>query len=129
MMTQDHAWWAAMVAALCTPSLPRLVWKGFKAMQALFPSILKILALLGTLISVAEAALGPGTGEQKKARVIADLQAQLPVLASQLGVAGWLVDLFSHEGFLAFLIDSLVAAANGSGHLGAETIGNAAPND
>ena len=108
------------MAALCTPSIPRLVWKGFKAMQALFPSILKILALLGTFISVAEAALGPGTGEQKKAKVIADLQGQLPGLARQLGVADWLVDIFSHEGFLAFLIDSLVATAQGSGYLGSE---------
>lgn len=86
-------------------------------MTALFPSILKILALLGSLISITEDALGPGTGEQKKAKVIADVQERLPGLAGQLAIPEWAIVLFTNAGVLGLLIDSLVAVANAGRHL------------
>ncbi len=88
-------------------------------MNALFPTILKILALLGALIVIAEDALGSGSGEQKKAKVIADLQAQLAGLAGQLGIPAWAVPVFTNAGVLGILIDSLVAIAKAAGHLSA----------
>lgn len=86
-------------------------------MNLLFPSVLKILALLGSLIVIAEDTLGPGTGEQKKAKVIADVQAQLPSVAGQLGIPDWTVSVFTNPGVLGVLIDSLMAIAKSGGHL------------
>ncbi|MBO9539704.1 hypothetical protein J7643_03830 [bacterium] len=80
-------------------------------MNAIFPSILKILSLVGSLIVIAEDALGPGTGEQKKAKVIADVQARLPGLAGQLGIPEWAIAVFTNSGVLGVLVDSLVAVA------------------
>lgn len=85
-------------------------------MTALFPSILKILALLGALISISEDAFGPGTGDQKKAKVIADVQERLPGLAAELAIPEWAIVIFTNASVLGMLIDSFVAIANTSGH-------------
>lgn len=81
-------------------------------MNALFPSVIKILSLLGSFIVIAEDAFGPGTGEQKKSKVIADIQEKLPGLASQLGIPDWAVAVFTNAGVLGFLIDALVGTIN-----------------
>lgn len=86
-------------------------------MNLLFPSILKILALLGSLIVIAEDTLGAGTGDQKKAKVIADVQSQLPGLSGQLGIPDWAIAVFTNAGVLGVLIDSLVTVAKAAGHL------------
>lgn len=116
-MSHDQAWWAALLAALCSPSIPMLTWKGLTTMNLLFPSILKILSLLSSLIVIAEDTLGPGTGDQKKAKVISDVQSKLPGLAEQLGIPGWAITVFTNAGVLGILIDSLVAIAGASGHM------------
>lgn len=113
----DQAWWMALLAALSGPSIPRLIWKGWKFMQAIFPIILKIFAVLTSLILIAEDAIGPGSGAEKKAKVIADVQDKLPKLSADLGLPPWVVSVFGNEAFLSIIIDALVGSAKAAGHL------------
>lgn len=106
--------WAAWLAALLLPS-PLSLLKGRNRLS--FDVIRKLLALVGLLIVLAEDALGPGTGDQKKQRVKEDLQGQLPRLLEDSGVPPVLVALFTSDWLLDLVIESLVKAANEAGKL------------
>ena len=84
-------------------------------MKNLIPGILTALKLIMAAVVIAEITLGPGTGEEKKALVIAELKAKLPDLAALLGVPAALVSFLMDERVLSFLVDAIVTGINKAG--------------
>lgn len=84
-------------------------------MISIIPAIKQAIAVIALFITLAEDASGSGSGAEKKAKVISDVKAQLPALATSLGVPGVAVSLMVNEAILTVVIDLLVAAANASG--------------
>lgn len=113
-MTIDIPEWVAPLLALLIPS-PLALLKG--ARVSIIPAIKAIIAIVSVSVIVAEDVLGPGTGAEKKAAVIKDIQEKLPGLAEQLQIPGWVVTLLTSEGVLGFVIDIVVSGANSSGLL------------
>lgn len=74
-----------------------------------------LLVTVGAVVHVAEDALGPGTGEQKKAAVIEQLVTDLPGVFAALGVPSPFAGLLVNEAVLGFLVDLVVRAANQAG--------------
>lgn len=99
-------------ALLCPSPLSYLL----KERLVMFQNPLLLLQALGAAaalsVAVAEDALGPGTGPEKRARVIADLREQLPALVASLGLPAALAGVFASEFLLGLLVDGVVAAAN-----------------
>jgi len=91
--------------------------KGAAMLAQYFEAIRRLMAILLFLIDLAEMVYGAGTGPQKKAKVIADVQGHLPGLAADLHLPPGVVALFSTEAFLSMAIDGLVTAANMLGKL------------
>lgn len=94
-----------------------VLWKGVRAMQSFIPAIRIGLSVISLLIVLAEDALGPGTGDEKKAKVISDIKAELPNLATSLGIPSVIVGMLTNETVLGMVIDFLVGVANASGVL------------
>lgn len=78
----------------------------------LLPIFRQVLGILSLLIVLAEDAIGPGNGADKKAAVIKDFKNWFFNLAGGLGVPAWLVGLLTNDALLGIVIDYLVAGFN-----------------
>jgi hypothetical protein len=75
-------------------------------------TIVKAFHIISAAVQVAEAAIGPGNGAEKKAHALAALKEQIPTVAADLGLPSWLVQLLLNEQTLGLLIDFAVFAEN-----------------
>jgi hypothetical protein len=75
-------------------------------------TLTKAFHLIVAATEVAEAAIGPGNGEQKKAHAIETLKAQLPTVADDLGIPAPVLQFLLNDQVLGLLIDFAVFAAN-----------------
>lgn len=86
--------------------------KGLQMFAKVLPIFRQVIGLLTLLIILAEDAMGPGTGAQKKQKVIDDFKAWFFHLAGELSIPAWIVGLVTTDAILGLLIDFLVAAFN-----------------
>lgn len=77
-----------------------------------------VLVFVGLAVVIAEDVLGPGTGPDKRAKVLADLKAQMPGALALSGVPEWLVGFLCSDAVLGLAIDMVVQAGNAAGNLG-----------
>lgn len=86
--------------------------KGLQMFAKLLPIFRQVLGLLMFLVVLAEHALGPGTGAQKKADVMANFKAGFYELAGAMSIPPWVVAIFTDDKILGFVIDVVVGLFN-----------------
>ncbi len=110
-----------MPASLPQPQAGDALWlvsafavlKGLSMFAKIVPILRKVLGLLTLLIVLAEDAIGPGNGADKKAAVIKDFKDWFTTtLAADFSVPSWLVGMLTSDALLGVVIDYLVAGFN-----------------